>query len=241
MADEKPTGREAVHPGRGPAPAAAAAAAAAAPGTEPESSDGRPVLLFATAEAWERWMEAQGPDSPGLWLKMAKKGCATPSIDYATAVESALCFGWIDSQLRGHDEFFYLQRFTPRKARSKWSRINREKADVLIAAGRMRPTGLREVELARADGRWAAAYAGQASMTVPPDLRAALDADPPAAEFFAGLDRSNRYAVLFRIHEAKRAATRAQRIERYVAMLHDHEVIHPRAPKDAGTSKPEAE
>jgi uncharacterized protein YdeI (YjbR/CyaY-like superfamily) len=202
-------------------------------GGEPESEhfDGRPVLLFATAEAWERWIEAQPADSPGLWLKVAKKGCTTPSIDYATAVESALCFGWIDSQIRAYDESFYLQRFTPRKARSKWSRVNRDKASALIKAARMRPSGLREVELAKSDGRWDAAYAGQASMTVPADLQAALDADPRAAEFFAGLDRANRFAVLWRIHDAKRADTRALRIARYVAMLHDHEVIHPREPK----------
>lgn len=220
MADAKRT-----RPSR---PAAANDAAAEA---GPELLDGRPVKSFATAEQWELWMDAQPTDSPGLWVKLAKKGCTTPSIDYATAVESALCFGWIDSQIRTYDESFYLQRFTPRKPRSKWSEVNRNKAIALIAAGRMRPTGLREVELAKSDGRWEAAYPGQATMTVPPDLQAALDADPRAAEFFAGLDRNNRFAVLFRIHDAKRADTRARRIERYVAMLHDHEAIHPRAPK----------
>lgn len=198
---------------------------------EPEHLDGRPVLLFATVEAWERWLGAQPTDSPGLWMKVAKKGCPTPGIDYPTAIDSALCFGWIDSQIRAYDDSFYLQRFTPRKARSKWSQVNRDKADALIAAGRMRPTGLREIELAKSDGRWDAAYAGQASMPVPPDLQAALDADPRAAEFFTALDRANRFAVLWRIHDAKRADTRARRIERYVAMLHDHEVIHPREPK----------
>jgi uncharacterized protein YdeI (YjbR/CyaY-like superfamily) len=201
---------------------------------EAEEIDGRPVLLFATAPEWESWLEAQPADSAGLWLKLAKKGCATPSIDYGTAVESALCFGWIDSQLRSYDESFYLQRFTPRKPRSKWSQTNRDRVAALLAADRMRPAGLREVELAQADGRWEAAYAGQASMPVPPDLQAALDADPRAAEFFAGLDGANRFAVLYRIHEAKRADTRARRVERYVAMLHEHETIHPRRPKKAG-------
>lgn len=201
---------------------------------EAEEIDGRPVLLFATAPEWESWLEAQPADSAGLWLKLAKKGCATPSIDYGTAVESALCFGWIDSQLRSYDESFYLQRFTPRKPRSKWSQTNRDRVAALLAADRMRPAGLREVELAQADGRWEAAYAGQASMPVPPDLQAALDADPRAAEFFAGLDGANRFAVLYRIHEAKRADTRARRVERYVAMLHEHETIHPRQPKKAG-------
>jgi uncharacterized protein YdeI (YjbR/CyaY-like superfamily) len=199
-----------------------------------EEIDGRPVLLFASAPEWESWLEAQPADSAGLWLKLAKKGCATPSIDYGTAVESALCFGWIDSQLRSYDESFYLQRFTPRKPRSKWSQTNRDRVAALLAADRIRPAGLREIELAQADGRWDAAYAGQASMPVPPDLQAALDADPRAAEFFATLDRANRFAVLYRIQEAKRADTRARRVERFVAMLHEHKTIHPRRPKKPG-------
>lgn len=224
MADEKRVRTGLTGPGPGPEDRTVSEA-------EPEQFDGQPVVLFATAEAWERWLDAEPTGSRGLWMKVAKKGCPTPAIGYATAIESALCFGWIDSQIRSYDESFYLQRFTPRKARSKWSQVNREKADALIAAGRMRPAGLREIELAKSDGRWDAAYAGQASMTVPPDLQAALDADPRAAEFFTGLDRANRFAVLWRIHDAKRAETRARRIERYVAMLHDHEVIHSREPK----------
>jgi uncharacterized protein YdeI (YjbR/CyaY-like superfamily) len=195
--------------------------------TDAEELQGKQILAFATADDWERWLDAQSPDSPGLWLKLAKKGCDTPSIDYATAVESALCFGWIDGQKRPYDESYWLQRFTPRKARSKWSRINRDKAAALIESGRMQPAGLREVELAKADGRWDAAYESQSSSTVPDDLQAALDADPRAAEFFATLDKANRYAVLYRVHEAKRADTRAKRIEKFVAMLHAHETIHP--------------
>ncbi|HTJ66008.1 MAG TPA: YdeI/OmpD-associated family protein [Actinospica sp.] len=187
-----------------------------------------PTLIFGTAEEWEHWLEQQPADSPGLWLKLAKKGCDTPSIDYATALESALCFGWIDGQKRPLDESFWLQRFTPRKPRSRWSRINRDKATALIEAGRMRPGGLREVERARADGRWDAAYEGQRVAEVPEDLQAALDADPRAAEFFATLDSANRYAVLYRVQEAKRADTRAKRIEKFVAMLHEHETLHPR-------------
>jgi uncharacterized protein YdeI (YjbR/CyaY-like superfamily) len=196
--------------------------------TDAEELQGLQILAFATADDWERWISAQRPDSPGLWLKLAKKGCDTPSIDYATALESALCFGWIDGQKRPYDESYWLQRFTPRKARSKWSRINRDKATALIESGRMQPAGLREVELAKADGRWDAAYESQSSSTVPDDLQAALDADPRAAEFFATLDKANRYAVLYRVHEAKRADTRAKRIEKFVAMLHAHETIHPR-------------
>ena len=186
------------------------------------------MLIFASAQDWEAWLETQPADSPGLWLKIAKKGCETPSIDYATALESALCFGWIDGQKRPLDDLFWLQRFTPRKARSRWSRINRDKATALIESGRMRESGLREVERARQDGRWDAAYESQRSAAVPEDLQAALDADPRAAAFFATLDSANRYAVLYRVNEAKRADTRAKRIEKFVAMLHDHETLHPR-------------
>lgn len=204
-----------------------AKSASAGPGAE--QLQGRPVLLFATAREWERWLERQPADSRGLWLKLAKKGSATPSIDYPTALESALCFGWIDGQKRPYDAEFWLQGFTPRKPRSRWSRINRERATALIEAGRMRPGGLREVRAAKADGRWEAAYAAQSTATVPEDLRVALEADPEAAAFFAKLDSANRYAVLYRVQEAKRAATRAARIEKFVAMLHAHETIHPRA------------
>lgn len=193
-----------------------------------EEFQGKRVLLFATAADWERWLEGEPADSPGLWVKLAKKGCDTPSIDYATALESALCFGWIDGQKRPLDASFWLQGFTPRKARSRWSRINREKASALIEAGRMRPSGLRQVEAAKADGRWEAAYAAPSAATVPADLRAALDADPEAAAFFAGLDGANRFAILYRVEEAKRATTRAARIEKFVAMLHAHETVHPR-------------
>jgi uncharacterized protein YdeI (YjbR/CyaY-like superfamily) len=203
-----------------------------AAGSAAEELQGRPVLLFATAKQWEQWLEEQPAGSAGLWVKLAKKGCPTPSIDYATALESALCFGWIDGQKRPYDASYWLQGFTPRKARSRWSLINRDKADALIEAGRMRESGLREVEAARADGRWEAAYQAQSIATVPPDLQAALDADPRAAEFFATLDGANRYAVLYRVQEAKRAATRAARIEKFVAMLRAHETLHPRRGAD---------
>lgn len=201
-----------------------------------EEFQGRQVLLFATAADWERWLERQPADSTGLWLKLAKKGCETPSIDYATALESALCFGWIDGQKRPYDESYWLQGFTPRKARSRWSRINRDKASALITAGRMRPAGLSQVEAARADGRWEAAYAAPSKATVPADLQAALEADPRAAAFFATLSGANRFAILYRVEEAKRAATRAARIEKYVAMLHAHETIHPPTGGAAGAA-----
>jgi uncharacterized protein YdeI (YjbR/CyaY-like superfamily) len=204
-----------------------------------EEYQGQPILLFASAQEWEGWLELQPAGAAGLWLKLAKKGCETPSIDYPTALESALCFGWIDGQKRPYDESYWLQRFTPRKARSRWSRINRERATALIECGRMREAGVREVELARADGRWEAAYASQSVATIPEDLQAALDADPRAAEFFGTLDRTNRYAVLYRVHEAKRAETRAKRIEKFVAMLHEHETLHPRPAKPEKPERPE--
>ena len=191
-----------------------------------ESFQGEPVRFFASAQDWEGWLAEQPEGSTGAWLKLAKKDVA--GINYATALESALCFGWIDGQKRACDELYWLQRFSPRKAHSKWSKINTDKATALIEAGRMRPAGLHEVERAKADGRWDAAYASSSTATVPDDLQAALDADPRAAEFFATLDSANRFAVLYRVQDAKRADTRARRIEKFVAMLHDHETIHPR-------------
>ncbi|WP_034270185.1 YdeI/OmpD-associated family protein [Actinospica robiniae] len=182
---------------------------------------------FERAEDFEAWLEANDGSCGGLWVKLAKKGSGIASIDYATALEAALCFGWIDGRKRSLDEDSWLQRFTPRSPRGRWSRINRDKATALIEAGRMRPAGQREVDLAQADGRWDAAYEGQRSAAVPEDLQAAFDADPEAAAFFTTLDSANRYAVLYRVHEAKRAETRARRIEKLVAMLHAHETIHP--------------
>lgn len=189
--------------------------------------DASAPIGFEQAADFEAWLEANGAAGTGLWLKLAKKGSGIASIDYATALDAALCFGWIDGQKRSFDDACWLQRFSPRSARSRWSRINRDKAVALIEAGRMRPAGQREVDLAKADGRWDAAYEGQRSVEVPEDLQAAFDADPQAAAFFATLDSANRYAVLYRVHEAKRADTRARRIEKLVAMLHAHETIHP--------------
>jgi uncharacterized protein YdeI (YjbR/CyaY-like superfamily) len=191
------------------------------------SSSDLPVLGFPSAQAWESWLADQHERSPGIWLKIPKKGSGHPGVSYAEALEVALCYGWIDGQKGGLDEDYWLQRFTPRKPGSRWSKINTDKAGELIEAGRMRPAGLREVEGARADGRWDAAYAGQRSMTVPPDLERELAANAAAAEFFATLSGANRYAILYRIGDAKRPETRAKRIAKYVAMLAAHETIHP--------------
>ena len=185
-----------------------------------------PILAFASKQAWDSWLAEQHASSDGIWLKFAKKGTGIPTVTYAKAVESALCYGWIDSQLRSLDSDYYLQRFTPRKPRSKWSKINRSKAEELIASGAMQPAGLREVERAKADGRWDAAYDSPRAATVPEDLQRALDADPVAAAFFATLSRANRYAILYRIQDAKRPETRRRRIEQLVTMLHEQRTIH---------------
>jgi uncharacterized protein YdeI (YjbR/CyaY-like superfamily) len=188
--------------------------------------DDLPVLLFAKPTELEAWLEENGEDAEGIWLKIAKKGAPEPSVTYREALELALCFGWIDSQKRGLDETHFLQRFTPRRPRGRWSRINRDKAEALIAAGKMRPAGMAEVEAARADGRWAAAYEGQRTAAVPADLRRELDANPAAAEFFAKLDSANRYAILYRLDEARRPETRRRRLRKFVAMLERGEKIH---------------
>jgi uncharacterized protein YdeI (YjbR/CyaY-like superfamily) len=189
-------------------------------------ADDLPIVLFASLEAFEAWLDDNHAASEGLWLKIAKKGSGVQSVTYAEALEVSLCFGWIDSQKRAHDEKHFLQRFTPRRPRGRWSRINRDKAERLIAAGAMRPAGLAEIEAAKADGRWEAAYEGQRSATVPDDLQRELDASPAAAEFFASLDSANRYAIIYRLNDAKRAETRERRLRRFIEMLERGEKFH---------------
>ena len=179
----------------------------------------QPVLFFATPAALEAWIDEHGEESNGIWLKFAKKDSGIESVVYAEAVEIALCYGWIDGQAKRLDEQHYLQRFTLRRSRSKWSKINREKAERLIAEGRMRPAGLREVERAKEDGRWDEAYDSPSTATLPDDFQAALDAQPAAAEFFASLGSTKRYSFLYRITDAKRPETRAKRIAEYVELL----------------------
>jgi uncharacterized protein YdeI (YjbR/CyaY-like superfamily) len=164
-----------------------------------------------------------------VWPEIAKAGATVPSVTYAEAIEVALCYGWIDGQKATGDELHWRQRFTPRTPRSRWSKINRQKATDLIARGEMQPAGLREVEAARADGRWEAAYAGSRTIEVPDDLRAALERNARARKFFETLDGTNRYAILYRIHDAKKPETRRARIEKFVAMLEEQRTIHPAA------------
>jgi len=190
-------------------------------------ADELPIHLFADPDGLEAWLEENGASCDGAWLKIAKKGKQRRTVTYAEALELALCFGWIDSQKRGFDEEYFLQRFTPRRPRGRWSKINREKAEALTAAKRMRPAGLAEVEAAKADGRWEAAYAGQRTAEVPPDLRRELDANPAAREFFFdGLDSANRYAIVYRLDEAKKPETRERRLRKFLAMLESGEKIH---------------
>jgi len=188
-------------------------------------ADDLPVLRFASKAELEAWLE-QNADADGIWLKIAKKGSGVTSISYAEALESALCFGWIDSQKRSFDEEFFLQRFTPRRPRGKWSQINREKAEALIAAAAMRPAGLAEVEAAKADGRWDAAYPGQRTAEVPPDLQRELDRNEAARRSFATLDSANRYAILYRLQDAKKPETRERRLRKFIEMLERGEKIH---------------
>ncbi len=192
----------------------------------PETRSGLPILAFPDAAQFEAWIAAQPADSPGLWLRLAKKGSGVASVGKSEAIDAALCHGWIDGQLDRYDESSWLIRFTPRKARSKWSEVNRKRALELIEAGRMRAAGLAEIERAKADGRWDAAYAPQSRAQVPPDLQAALDANPAAAAFFATLKGANRYAILYRVGDAKRPETRARRIEQFVAILARGETLH---------------
>jgi uncharacterized protein YdeI (YjbR/CyaY-like superfamily) len=191
------------------------------------ADDGLPAMPFASPAAWEAWLEDHHAESDGVWIQIAKKGSGIESISHPEALEIALCFGWIDSRREALDERHFLQRYTPRRPRGRWSRINRDKAERLIADGRMRPAGLAEVERAKADGRWDAAYAGQREAGVPDDLQRELDARPAAKAFFAGLSSQNRYAILYRLHDAKKPETRARRLAAFVAMLEAGETIYP--------------
>ncbi len=184
-------------------------------------------LHFDGPTDWAAWLKRHHASSSGVWLRIAKKGATATSISHPEALELALSFGWIDALSRSDGPTHWLKRFTPRSARSLWSKVNRDKALALVAAGRMQPAGLEEMQRAQADGRWDAAYDPGSTASVPPDLQAAFDANPAAAAFFTTLDSQNRYAVLFRLQTAKRAETRARRIETFVAMLARGEKLHP--------------
>ena len=185
-----------------------------------------PVRPFKKPADWVAWLEKNHARAPGVWVQFAKKNSGIASLTYAEAVEGALCYGWIDGQARSFDEMTYLQKFTPRRPRSIWSQINREKALALIANGQMQPAGLAAIEQARQNGQWEAAYAGSKTIPVPDDLQAALDANPTAKAFFETLTGSNRYAILFRLQTAKKVETRARRLAQFITMLEKHEKFY---------------
>jgi len=190
-------------------------------------ANARRPLLLEDQETWFFWLRKNHATSSGVWLRIAKKSANVRSVSYLQAVDTALCFGWIDGQKKSDDKSYWLQRFTPRSEKSIWSKINREKAIRLIELGQMNAAGLREVERAKRDGRWDGAYDSPSGATIPADFQAVLDKTPRAKAFFATLDRRNRYAVLFRIQTAKKAETRAKRIKQFTEMLSQHKKIYP--------------
>jgi uncharacterized protein YdeI (YjbR/CyaY-like superfamily) len=184
-------------------------------------------LLFASQAHFADWLAAHHAESDGVWLHHSKKGAPEASVSYQEALEVALCFGWIDGQKQSFDAHHFLQRWTPRRARSLWSKVNRDKVLRYIDEGKMQPAGLAEITRAQADGRWDAAYDGSSTATAPPDLLAAFERHPGADAFFASLNAQNRYAVLFRIQTVKKAETRAKKVEAFAAMLARGETVHP--------------
>ncbi len=194
-----------------------------------------PTIAFRDQPAFRTWLAEHHREQDGIWLKLAKKGSGIPSVTYAEAVVVALCFGWIDGQARSVDETSYVQRFTPRRSRSKWSKINIGRVEALVAAGEMTPAGLAEVERAKADGRWAAAYDPPSTAAVPEDLQAALDANPGASAKFSTITSASRYAILYKVAEPKRPETRARRIAKFVDDLAEGREAHPRSPKAGRT------
>ena len=191
------------------------------------ASNSLPVVAFASASDWEQWLSRQPRSSKGVWLKLAKKGSGVESVSRQQAIDGALCYGWIDGQLQKFDERYWLVRYTPRSAKSKWSSINKTRVQTLIDTGRMHAAGLDEVKRAKSDGRWEAAYPPQSKAEVPGDLQAALDANPKAKRLFSKLDSANRYAILYRIHTSQKPESRANKIAKYVLMLARGETIHP--------------
>ena len=191
------------------------------------NTNGLSIMAFETQQDWERWLTEHHTDTEGIWLKIAKKETGIPSVNYAEALDSALCYGWIDGQKASFDDQYWLQKFTPRRPKSIWSKVNCDKATALIAEGRMQPEGIRQVELAKADGRWESAYESQSKINVPADFQSELDKNQKAKDFFSTLNSINRYAILFRIHSAKRPATRSARINKFIEMLSNNQKIYP--------------
>ncbi len=192
-----------------------------------ETLAGLPLVLFESQQEWEGWLDAHHAQPQGVWLKIAKKGAQVSSVSYADALDGALCYGWIDAQKKPYDDTFWLQKFTPRRPKSVWSKVNTGKAMRLIEAGTMKPAGLREVDAAKQDGRWEAAYEPQSNLTIPDDFQVELDRHPQAKEFIDTLNKVNRYAMCHRIATAKKAETRKARIDKFIAMLAKGEKLYP--------------
>ena len=192
-----------------------------------QNANGLPIMSFETQQDWDAWLTEHHTGTVGIWLKIAKKETGIPSVNYAEALDSALCYGWIDGQKASFDDQYWLQKFTPRRPKSIWSKVNCDKATALIAEGRMQPEGIRQVELAKADGRWESAYESQSKINVPADFQSELDKNQKAKDFFSTLNSINRYAILFRIHSAKRPATRSARINKFIEMLSNNQKIYP--------------
>ena len=191
-----------------------------------QNANGLPIMSFETQQDWERWLTEHHTGTKGIWLKIAKKETGILSVNYSEALDSALCYGWIDGQKASVDGQYWLQKFTPRRPKSIRSKVNCDKATELIAEGRMQPAGIRQVELAKADGRWESAYESQSKITIPADFQSELDKNQKAKDFFSALDSINRYAILFRIHSAKKPATRSARINKFIEMLSNNQKIY---------------
>lgn len=194
--------------------------------SEETERGGLPICHFEDQAALERWLEAQPADHKGIWLKIAKKDRGVRSVSVPEAIDAGLCFGWIDGLINRFDDDFYLIRYTPRRPKSKWSEINVARAEALLAAGRVKPGGLRQIDAAKADGRWEAAYPPASRMEVPDDFAEALAANPQASTFFDGLNGANRYAILYRLHDVRDPAKRAAAVVKWVAALERGETIH---------------
>ena len=192
-----------------------------------KKADTLPIISFAAQQDWEAWLKEHHADAAGVWLKLAKKGTGTPSVSYSEALDGALCYGWIDGQKASCDEQYWLQKFTPRGPKSMWSKVNCDKATALLASDRMQPAGRRQMELAKVDGRWEAAYESQSKITIPDDFQRELDNNQKAKEFFKTLNSVNRYAILLRIQTAKKPETRSARISKFIEMLSKNQKLYP--------------
>jgi len=192
-----------------------------------KNTDSLPIIPFETQQDWERWLKEHHPNTDGIWLKIAKKETGIPSVSYSEALDSAICYGWIDGQKASFDDTYWLQKFTPRRPKSRWSKVNCDKATALINEGRMEPAGLLQVEFAKADGRWDVAYESQSKITIPDDFQSELDKNQKAKDFFSTLNSINRYAILYRIQTAKKPETRSARIQKFIEMLSKNEKIYP--------------